>query len=243
MRLSLVSSSTALALLAACSSSSPTAPKTQGGLHLTAAQVQAIVQRLGQLKVSNPALAWIAESASVAIQAGAEVQTLPLTTTNFAPGPFYGVTLQRDFTTASGVTPVTFDLIAFDNPSDPNNFMIIDVGQVQQGLTSPPVAEQAGAYFLQVVNDSVSQWISQAGTASFGIGGATGACPAYQGPAGVTCSLQTMNIVFNITSSEPFPVPEGAIDPSVIAASPTASMSATLVPGVILTFAADAAIQ
>src|SRR5690242_11333950 len=119
-------------IIAGCGGdSSPTSPQT---IHLTAAQATAIKNRVVQLAPVHPELSWLADSVALVIGAGVEVNQVDVTT-NLPGGPFYAVALQRTIRTSfSGAS--TFDVIMFNDPSNPTDFMIVS-GWINGGNVDP----------------------------------------------------------------------------------------------------------
>ena len=241
MRLSRVCPWTAavfLALLASCSSSSSTGPK-QPTIQLTAAQAQAITQRLQQIAASNPGISDLADSITVGIQAGVGVNAVDVTTA-LGSGPFYAFGLKRVFSGSPGFGP-TFDVLVFDNPSDPQNFIIIDVfaGSATPDAANGSFDGSAGTVatgrLFQVSGDSTLAWIPTQGDVSIAGTGPNGDCGGFQPPTGVTCAQETMHISFSMTSSTP--------DVGTSGAGPTASFTGADVAGIVLTFSPDSPIQ
>lgn len=239
MRISPVCSVTAAAasiLLAACSSSSSTGP-IQPSIHLTAAQAQALTERLQQVAASNPGLSDLADSIMVGIQAGVGVNTINLT--GLGTGPFYAFGLKRVFSGSPGFGP-EFDILAFDNPSDPQTFLLIDVFA---GSSTPDAANGsfdgssgtlATGFVFQVSGDSSRTWTPTQGLVSVAGHGPNGDCGSYQPPAGITCAQETMHISFSIT----------ATSPEFAGAMPTELLFAGAdVGGIVLTFSPDSPIQ
>lgn len=237
MRISSVRSCTAaavLGLLAACSSSTSPGPK-QHTVELTAAQAQAIAQRLEQIGASNPALGDLADSIAVGIQAGAVVNSIDLTG-DLGDGPFYAFGLKRVFEGAPGFGP-ELNVLAFDNPSDPQNFVLIDV-MASSGTPDAAAGSfgtSAGGVVFQVSGDSLLTWDATGGLVSITGHGPNGGCGSYQPPPGITCALETMHISFSITSTVP--------DVNTSGTGPTASFAGADLAGVVLTFSANSPIQ
>lgn len=240
MRVSVVRSCVMLAVLASCSSQSSTAPRKTTS-HLTAPEAQAITQSLAQVASTDPAIRDLVDSITVAIQAGVGFDTLDLTT-DLGAGPFYGIALKRAFPGASSFA-ATFDIIAFDNPSAPQNLIIIDA--LVGGSTLPDSVNAsfdgssgdvlASGHLIQVSGDSALSWSATQGTVSFAGSGPNGACASFQSPAGITCAQETMHITFSITATTP--------DFGTTGGAQTASFPGGDVPGVVLTFSPQSPIQ
>lgn len=241
MRMSAVGACTAglsLAVLAACSSQSATAPKPPT-LQLTSAQAAALTQRLQQIAASNPAIADLADSITVGIQAGVGVDSIHLTG-DLGSGPFYAFGLKRVFPGSPGFGP-EFDVLAFDNPSDPQTFLIIDVFA---GSSTPDAANGsfdgtsgtgATGVVFQVSGDSSLAWAPTQGVVSVTGHGPNGDCGSYQPPAGITCAQEAMHVSFGITATVPESGGGGA--------GPTASFAGADLAGIELTFSPSSPIQ
>lgn len=240
MRVSSVCSCTAVVvstLLAACSSSS-TGPTTTT-IQLTAAQAQALTQRLQQIAATNPGLSDLADSIMVGIQAGVGVSAITLTG-DLGSGPFYAFGLKRVFSGSPGFGP-EFDVLAFDNPSNPQTFLLIDVFA---GSSTPDAANGsfdgssgtgATGFVFQVSGDSSLTWAPTQGLVSITGQGPNGDCGSYQPPAGITCAQETMHIAFSIAATAPeFGTGGGG---------PTASFAGADLGGIVLTFSPDSPIQ
>lgn len=239
MRISSVCSVTSAAasiLLAACSSSSSTGP-IQPSIQLTAAQAQALTERLQQVAASNPGLSDLADSIMVGIRAGVGVNTinLPLLGT----GPFYAFGLKRVFSGSPGFGP-EFDILAFDNPSDPHTFLLIDVfadrstPDAANGSFDGSSGTLATGFVFQVSGDSSRTLTPTQGLVSVAGRGPNGDCGSYQPPTGITCAQETMHISFSITATSlRFP-----------GETPTELLLAGAdVGGIVLTFSPDSPIQ
>lgn len=227
-----------LAVLASCSSSSSTGPN-HTTLQLTAAQAQALTQRLQQVAATNPAISDLADSILIGIQAGVGVNTVDLTG-DLGPAPFYAFGLKRVFSGSPGFGP-EFDVLAFDNPSDPRTFMLIDVFA---GSSTPDGANGsfdgssgtgATGFVFQVSGDSSLTWAPTQGLVSVAGQGPNGDCGSYQPPTGIACAQETMHVSFSITST----VPEFGAG----GAGPTVSFAGADLAGIVLTFSPDSPIQ
>jgi len=237
MRASLVCSLAAVtALLAACSGDS-TGPVNGQPIHLTQAEATALDSQVTKLAPVFPELAFLADSVSVVLQAGAEADPVAITT-DLGSGPFYAVGLQRAF--SNGATSfTTFDFIAFNDPANPTDFIIVDGYAPGDGPTTPQSASgsfgdaSSGIVFtghlFHVSDNSLLAWRATAGTASMATGTTGGDCVAFQGTAGVTCTQAAMQASIDITESEPQSVAQGG-------ESLSASLSSACVAGVLLNF-------
>ena len=237
MRLSVVRSCSAaalLALLAACSSQSSTAPKTT--LQLTAPQAAALAQRLQQIGAANPAFGDLADSIAIGIQSGVGVTQIDLTT-DLGTGPFYAFGLKRVFSGAPAFGP-EFDILAFDNPSDPQNFILIDLfassADAANGSFDGTSGSGATGVLFQLSGDSTLTWFPSHGVVSVAGQGPSGDCGSFQPPTGITCAQETMHIAFSVTSTT---LSTGS------GTGPTASFTGADLAGIVLTFSPSSPIQ
>ena len=203
-----------------------------GDIELSAAQATAIKNRIVQLAPLHPELSWLADSISLVIGAGATIDEVPVTT-NLGDGPFYAVSLQRAITTSfSGSS--AFDVIMFDNPSNPTNFMIVG-GWTNPGAGTPPTTVTGSfgetyatkivtGHFFHVEGQTVTSWRVDGGSATLASGLSTGTCESVANTATVTCQQAIQNSAFTITSASSQTSSEVK----------TASLAATDVSGIII---------
>ena len=224
------------ALLGACSGDS-TGPINGQPIHLTQAEATALDSQVTKLAPVFPELAFLADSVSVVLQAGAEADPVDITT-DLGAGPFYAVGLQRAF--SNGATSfTTFDFIAFNDPSNPTDFIIVDGYAPGDGVTPPQSASGSfgdgssgivfSGHLFHVSGDSLLAWRATAGTASVATGTTGGDCIAFQGTAGVTCTQAALQVSLDITQSEPQSASQGG-------ESRGASLASVSVAGVLLNF-------
>lgn len=226
----------ALASLSACGSSDTTSPATGGSIHLTAAQSTTIRSRIAQLAPVHPELAWLADTIQYVVNAGVDAQQVTLTT-DLASGPFYAVSLQRMITTSFSKS-AAFDVILFNDPSDPTDFVIAsgwtNPGNVATSPTSvsgsfgaPTATSTVNASLFHVSGSTVTAWRATAGTASFSLGdGPAGSCSSITNSATVTCQPADLNASFTITAAAP--------DNGSTSGTKTASVAQTVVGGIII---------
>jgi hypothetical protein len=227
---SFIASLAAAVLTVACGDS--TAPSPTGSIKLSADQVAAVNSRITQIAASHPELAWLVDSVNVVLKTGVEVDSLALVT-DVGTGPFYGVGIQRTF---AGQTAAwtTFDLIMFNNPSNPTDFVIVDA--FEQGGATPPTTATGSfasttrhAHLIRVSGTTLSSWTATAGTVAFTSDQPAGACPAFAS-ASMTCLTAGLQTSFAISAM--------AADNGTSGATPMASLNASDVSGVLLKFTA-----
>lgn len=205
-------------------------------IQLSAAQATAIRTRIVQLAPVDPSLAWLADSIGMVVAGGVEVEQVPVTTTT-GTGPFYAVSLQRTIRTSSTAS-AAFDVIMFNDPSNPTDFIVVS-GWTNPGINgnpptsvsgtfgSPTATSTVNAHFFHSEGSSVSMWSATAGTATFTTGASSGSCPAVPNTSSVTCQQATLNAQFNVTIAMP-------TVPLTISSTRAASMAATDVDGIII---------
>jgi hypothetical protein len=219
--------------LAACGD--PISPVAGGpSIKLSAQQAATVTSRITQLAPVHPELAWLGDSISLVIKTGVEVDSVDLAT-DLGAGPFYAIALQRAITTSINAT-ATFDVILFNNPSNPTDFIIAD-GWSQLPVRTPPTSV-SGAFGAQLTNSgvtahlfhvaggAVTAWRAATGTAAFTSGAEGGACPSFTATSGVTCSTTGLHASFVIGSA--------THDNGSSADSRSASLVAVDVPGILL---------
>ena len=199
---------------------------------LTAAEATLLMARITELAPVHPELAWLADSANLVLRSGAEADVIPLTT-DLAPGPFYAVGLQRGIQVSINSFS-TFDLIAFNDPSNPTDFIIVD--GFMSGTGAPPTSASGAfggsamnGHLFHVAGNTVSAWRAQAGTGTLSTGSMGNSCTGFSSTAAVTCAQSTLAAEFNIVS---------AVQDSGGQTSGTrsASLVATSVAGILLSY-------
>lgn len=219
---------TAAVLTAACGDS--TAPIPNGSIKLSADQVAAVNSKITQIAVSHPELAWLVDSVNVVLKTGVEVDSVGLVT-DVGSGPFYGVGVQR--TVASQAAWTTFDLIMFNNPSNPTDFVIVDAFEQGSTAVSPTTATGSfasttrHAHLIHVSGTTLSSWTASAGTVTFLSDAPGGSCPSFSSTT-MTCVTAGLQTAFAISAVVP--------DNGTLGTAPSASLSASDVPGVLLKF-------
>src|SRR5438105_8706025 len=126
-------------LTLACGSDSATGPEST--ITLSGDQATVLMNRIIEIAPLHTEIAWLADSANLVLKSGAEADLVPLSTT-IAAGPFYAVGLQRRVQISAGSFS-TFDLIAFNDPSNPTDFVIVDGYNSATGL---PPTSTSGAF-------------------------------------------------------------------------------------------------
>jgi hypothetical protein len=187
--------------------------------------------RITELAPVHPELAWLADSARLVLKSGAEADVIPITT-DLAAGPFYAVGLERGVQ-VSAIAFSTFDLIAFNDPSNPTDFIIVD--GFTTGTGTPPTSASGNfggavnGHLFHVAGNTVTAWRAQAGIAALSTGSVGDACTGFTPDAGVSCALSTLTAGFTITS---------ALEDSGVQGGGTrsASLDATTVAGILLSF-------
>jgi len=201
-------------------------------LTLTAAQATVLMARITALAPVHPELAWLADSANLVLRSGAEANVIPVMT-DLAAGPFYAVGLQRGVQ-VSAIAFSTFDLIAFNDPSNPTDFIIVD--GFMSGTGTPPTSASGAfggsamnAHLFHVAGNTVSAWRAQAGTGTLSTGSVGNACAGFASNAGVTCAQSALTAEFTINSAVQDSGPQTSDTRS-------ASLAATTVAGILLSY-------
>jgi hypothetical protein len=221
-------------VLVACGEAS--SPMTDGSkIQLTSSQAALLVSRVSQIAPVHPELSWLADSISLVLKSGAFADRIEVVT-ELGDGPFYAVGLQRAIKTSHA--SATFDLIAFDDPSNPTNFIIVD-GWSQSSNSMPPSSVsgpfgyttnlQVSGHLFHVSGSAVTAWRAESGTASFVAGALGGACDGFQETGIVTCTQSALQSTFSIEVARH----DDGAQPSD---TRSASLSATDVTGILLTF-------
>jgi hypothetical protein len=219
---------TAAVLASACGDN--TAPIATGSIKLSADQVAAVSSRITQIAVSHPELSWLADSVNVVLKTGVEVDSVGLVT-DVGAGPFYGVGVQRTVGLQAAWT--TFDLIMFNNPSNPTDFVIVDAFEQGSTPTSPTTASGSfasttrHAHLIHVSGATLSSWTATAGTVTFASDAPGGACPSFSSTT-MSCYTAGLQTTFEISAA--------VADIGTVGTAPMASLSASDVPGVLLKF-------
>ena len=211
--------------LAGCTSDGPTPPADK--LILTTTQAAVLVSKAQLISGVNSELAWLADSISVVIKAGAEVRRISVVVDGVEKS-YYAVGLTRQLTTTNSFS--TFQLIAFDNVSSPVDFFLTNGYLVGSGAVAP--SSMTGAFgtinaFAHVIHTSgatVTDWVAKTGTATFQVGPILESC---QSTATITCSTAMLTAQATIALARP---------DANLADVHTAALSMVSVPGVLLVF-------
>lgn len=185
----------------ACGGDKVTGPPQQ--ITLDAAQAANLMNRIIQIAPIRTQINWLADSANLVLKSGAEANLVPINT-NLAAGPFYAVGLQRRVQ-LTGSSFSTFDLIAFDDPSNPKNFFIID--GANPGTGAPPTSTSGNfdgpvnGYAFHVEGSTIYGWRAALGTATLTSGTPGSACEGFQSASGVTCALTDLSASFSINAA------------------------------------------
>ena len=199
---------------------------------LTAAQATVLMARITELAPVHPELAWLADSANLVLKSGAEADVISITT-DLGAGPFYAVGLQRGVQVSS-IAFSTFDLIVFNDPSNPTDFIIVD-GFTSGTFTPPTSASGAfggsavNGHLFHVAGNTVTAWRAQAGTATLSTGALGDACTGFVSNVAVTCAQSALTAEFNIVSA----VQDAGGQTS---STRSASLAATSVAGILLSY-------
>ena len=217
-------------LFAIACGSDTTAPRGPS-LVLTTTDATVLMERITELAPVHPELAWLADSARLVLKSGAEADVIPITT-DLAPGPFYAVGLARGVQVSANSFS-TFDLIAFNDPSNPTDFIIVDGFTAGNG--APPTSASGdfgggvNGHLFHVDGNTVTAWRAQAGVASLSTGPVRGACTGFVATQSIDCAQSTLTAEFTITS---------ALEDSGGQASGerSASVTPTTVAGILLSY-------
>jgi hypothetical protein len=188
--------------------------------------------RITELAPVHPELAWLADSANLVLKSGAEADVISITT-DLAAGPFYAVGLQRGVQ-VSFSSYSTFDLIAFNDPSNPTDFIIVD--GFMSGTGTPPTSVTGAfggavnGHLFHVAGNTVTAWRAQTGTATLSSSSVGSPCTGFaSNVAIITCAQSALTAEFNIDSAvqDSGPLTSG---------TPSASLAATTVGGILLSY-------
>lgn len=232
--LSLVAS--AALLVGACTNDDPAGPDGEGSIELSPAQVTAIRNAVVELAGVDAELAWLADTIDIIVSAGVTATEVDVTT-DLADGPFYAVSLQRTITTNTTAT-AAFDVILFNNPSNPTDFIIAN-GWINPGSGDTPPTTVSGtfgspgansivnAHLFHISGDDVQAWRAGSGTATFSYAAApAGTCSTVEDSESVTCDPADLTATFNVTNA--------AADGGGATGTRSASISASTVRGIII---------
>ncbi|MGH7637851.1 MAG: hypothetical protein ACREOK_09390 [Gemmatimonadaceae bacterium] len=198
---------------------------------LSAQQAGAIAASAEAFAQVHPDLEWLTDSIEVVVRAGAQAKRIVVTSQGVEIA-YYAVGLQREVIAATSSFS-TWHLIAFDNPSNPTEFVLAN-GFASSSTTTPPTSADGGfggddvfAHFIRVDDGVITDWRAITGGATFMTATSGGECPVTgTPPEGVTCALGEIEVSFDIVFTT---VPAGN-------ESRTANLLATRVPGAVLRF-------
>lgn len=184
----------------ACGGDSSTGPPNT--LTLSATQATVLMSKIVQIAPINTDIAWLADSANLVLRSGAQADLIPLTITTGA-GPFYAVGLQRRVQ-LTGTAFSTFDLIAFNDPSNPTDFLIVD--GFNSGATPPTSATGSfdgaiNGFLFHIDGSTISAWRAVLGSGTLTSGASGSSCSGFQSSTGVTCAQASLTATFSITGA------------------------------------------
>ena len=231
MRLRCASVGLAVSSLVALGCGSDNATGPAATLTLDATQAAAVMTKIIQISPLYTEIAWLADSANLVLKSGAEADLVPITTTT-AAGPFYAVGLQRRVQISLNSFS-TFDLIAFNDPSNPTDIIIIDGYKSGTGLpptsTSGAFEGPVNGYLFHLDGSTVSAWRAALGTGTLSGGAPGNACSGFQGNGGVTCAQASLTAAFSIGAA----FQDAGPSSSTIA---QATLGTTTVSGIVLNY-------
>jgi len=212
----------------ACGGDSSTGPPST--LTLSATQATVLMSKIVQIAPINTDIAWLADSANLVLRSGAQADLIPLSITTGA-GPFYAVGLQRRVQ-LTGTAFSTFDLIAFNDPSNPTDFLIVD--GFNSGATPPTSATGSfdgaiNGFLFHVDGSTISAWRAVLGSGTLTSGASGGACSGFQSSTGVTCAQASLTATFSITGA----FQDAGPTSSTLA---QASLASATVAGIVLSY-------
>ena len=196
----------ALAVFAtACVESKVNGPRVNS-IQLTAAQAAAVTSGVQAIAVSTPELGGLADSLNLVVKAGVLVDSASIDV-NIGGEPYYAVSLQRAVSQTTNPF-ATFDVVYFNNPSNPTRFVIVSV--YARGTVGPPdgaianIATPtsvlvANVHFYTIEGSAITHWRATAGSLELGNGLPGGACPDFS--AEVDCETADVLIGGNVTAS------------------------------------------
>jgi hypothetical protein len=229
-----ISGSAALCLvLAACGANESIGPTTGELITLSAAQAAALVSKVESFGALDPNLASLSDTVEVVLKAGAEAKRIDVTT-DLGSGPFWAVSLHMPNTISSPASS-TFHVIAFNEPNNPTQFIILGgwaqgtgnnpPSTVNGSLSGPSATTSVTGHLFSVSGSQVSAWRATSG-GSVLTSSATGqACTGFTGPG--TCVRGAMDVSFSIAGT----IPDAG---SAATGQRTASGTITSIPGIRL---------
>ena len=218
----------AISLTVACGGDGITDPNPPI-ITLSAQQAATITARAEAMATVHADLAWLADSVEVVVRTGAQAKRIVVTSAG-SEIAYYAVGLQRNVRTST-TSFATWHLIAFDDASNPREFIIAS-GYAPGSGTTPPLSVNGGfggesvfAHFIRVDEGGLADWRATSGGATFRTATVGGACPTTgTPPQGVTCVIADLEVSFDIVNTS---APPGE-------SSRAAHLLTTSVPGVML---------
>jgi hypothetical protein len=205
----LAASAALLFTLAGCSDSNDPGDGTT--ITLTASQAATLVSRIEFFGASDPTLSSLADTVDVVLTAGAVARRVEIVNSQGASS-FYAVSLQRTHQATAGTPGATswstFNIIAFDDPTNPTLFVILGgfnsvaSGPPPNTVTGPIGATSSSSltgHLFSVSGNQVSTWNASGGTSYMTVGATSETCAGFTGPG--TCVKSTMDASFTITGS------------------------------------------
>jgi hypothetical protein len=193
------------------------------------------MSRVKELAPLHPEIAWLGDSATLVLKAGAEVDAVNITT-DLGTGPFYAVALQVVnivTLTNSIVTTNSFYFIAFNDPSNPTDFIVIDGFKQNNNNTVPTEASAAFGgstvvgHLFHVEGTTIAGYRAIIGSAALTSGSPGAACDALPLPSNVTCAQTTLQASFSILQA-------ARDNGGVLSTTRSASLAQTTVAGIRL---------
>lgn len=198
----------AVAVLAAAVACSDNSPDDNGSIKLSASQATMLNTRIDLAVAGTTELAWLADSANLALREGAVVDTVSITT-DLGPGPYYGIGLQRAMY-ATNSPSATFDAILFNDPANPTRFIIVSgwaqgtslpPGAVSRVFGAPPSTSSMSGHLYAIDGTAVTHWRATAGSASLVNDGSAPPCTSFVATTLVSCESSGLKTTFAITAS------------------------------------------
>jgi hypothetical protein len=217
--------------LGACSDSGSPNPTV---IHLTQAQATAVVSGVSQVAALHPEIAFLADSAGLVLKSGAEADAVNITT-DLGAGPFYAVALQVvNVVTGSNnfiSTTNSFYFIAFNNPSNPTDFIVIDGFKQNNSSTIPTEASAAFGgstvvgHMFHIDGGTIAAYRATTGSAALTSGSPGASCDLLPLPSNVTCAQTSLQATFSIIQAD-------RDNGGVLSGHKAASLSQTTVAGI-----------
>jgi hypothetical protein len=192
----------------ACSDTGATTPPDGEEITLTVSQAAALVSKVESFGSLDPTLMALSDTVDVAIKAGAKARRIEITGGDLANNVFYAVSLHR--TTKAGSS--TFDVVAFNDPSSPSQFIILGGwalgSEPGTGRSAPSsvsgaigggVTTSLTGHLFIVAGDQLSAWHATGGTSSLSASATQEPCAGFAGPG--TCVKSNMDATFNIIAT------------------------------------------